>query len=100
VGKRDQQWQPYLWCTDPSGHTGWVPESYLKMTGEREAVALRSYDATELTIGRGEELEVLDEAGAHVPRAPGRTHRTYRRRLPADHPYRHLSSSVGRRRAA
>ena len=33
------------------------------MTGEHQAVALRDYDATELSVGRKELLEVLDEVG-------------------------------------
>jgi SH3-like domain-containing protein len=63
VGRRDQQWTSYVWGTDPAGHGGWVPDAYLRMTGPREAVALRDYDATELTVAEGEVLEVLDEAG-------------------------------------
>lgn len=63
VGHRDRQWPSYLWCTDQSGRAGWVPESYIVMTGAHEARALRAYDATELTVGAGEELEALDEAG-------------------------------------
>jgi hypothetical protein len=63
VGHRDRQWTSYVWCTDPSGHAGWVPDSYIRMTGEHEATALRDYDATELTVGEGEELEVIEEAG-------------------------------------
>ena len=25
VGHHDQQWRSYVWCTDQSGHAGWVP---------------------------------------------------------------------------
>jgi len=63
VGHHDQQWRSYVWCTDQASHSGWVPDSYLEMTGAHEATALRDYDATELTVGRGELLDVLDEAG-------------------------------------
>lgn len=63
VGRRDQQWTSYVWGADQSGRAGWVPEEYLRITGPAEAVALRDYDATELTVARGERLEVLDEAG-------------------------------------
>ena len=63
VGRHDQQWTSYVWGTDQAGRAGWVPEAYLEMTGPREAVALRDYDATELTVGHGEHLDVLDEAG-------------------------------------
>jgi hypothetical protein len=63
VGHHDQQWTSYVWCMDQHGHAGWVPDFYIEMTGEHEATALRDYDATELTVGRGEELDVLEEAG-------------------------------------
>ena len=63
VGHHDQQWRSYVWCTDQSGHAGWVPDFYLEMTGAREATALRDYDATEMTVAKGELLDVLEEAG-------------------------------------
>jgi hypothetical protein len=63
IGHRDRQWTSYVWCTDQAGHGGWVPDSYIEMTGEREAKALREYDAAELTVGEGEELDVIEEAG-------------------------------------
>lgn len=63
VGHRDHQWPGYVWCTDKAGRSGWAPDSYLAMTGEHQAKALRDYDATEITVTRGEVLEVLDEAG-------------------------------------
>ena len=63
VGHRDQQWTSYVWCTDAAGRSGWVPDIYIEMTGAHEAVAARDYDATELTVGRGDELDVLDEVG-------------------------------------
>ena len=63
VGHRDRQWTTYVWVTDQGGHAGWVPDTYLEMTGEREAVAIRDYDATELTIVKDEIVEVLEEAG-------------------------------------
>jgi uncharacterized protein YgiM (DUF1202 family) len=63
VGRHDQQWTSYVWGTDEAGRAGWVPEEYLQPTGASEAVALRDYDATELTVARGERLEVLSEAG-------------------------------------
>ena len=63
IGHHDQQWRSYVWCTDQSGHAGWVPDFYLEMTGAHEATALRDYDATELTVGAGELLDALEEAG-------------------------------------
>jgi hypothetical protein len=63
VGHHDQVWKDYVWATDQAGRSGWVPDQYLEMTGNNRAVALRDYDATELTVGRKEILEVLDEVG-------------------------------------
>ena len=63
IGHRDRQWTSYVWVTDQGGHAGWVPDNYLQMTGEHEAVAIRDYDATELTIVRDEIVDVLEEAG-------------------------------------
>jgi hypothetical protein len=63
IGHHDQQWRSYVWCPDQSSHAGWVPDFYLEMTAAHEATALRAYDATELTVGPGERLDVLDEAG-------------------------------------
>ena len=59
VGHRDRQWTTYVWVTDQGGHAGWVPDTYLEMTGEHEAVAIRDYDATELTIVKDEIVEVI-----------------------------------------
>ena len=63
IGHHDQQGRSFVWCTDQSGHAGWVPDSRLQMTGAHEAIALREYDATELTVAKGELLDVLEEAG-------------------------------------
>ena len=63
VGHRDRQWTTYVWVTDQGGHAGWVPDTYLEMTGEHDAVAIRDYDATELTIVKDEVVDVLEEAG-------------------------------------
>jgi hypothetical protein len=66
VGHRNQQYPEFLWCASESGRQGWVAESYLEMSGEKEAVALREYDAGQLTVVAGEQLDVLDQQGAFV----------------------------------
>ena len=66
VGHRNQQYPEFLWCASEDGHQGWVAESYLEMTSETEAVALKEYDAAQLTVVEGEALDVLDEAGAFL----------------------------------
>ena len=66
VGHRNQQYPEFLWCASEDGHQGWVAESYLEMTSEKEAVALKEYDAAQLTVVEGEVLDALDEQGAFV----------------------------------
>lgn len=64
VGHRDQVWTAYIWGTDQAGRSGWVPASFLRIDPDGEtAVALRDYDSTELTVGRGQLLDVLGEVG-------------------------------------
>ena len=66
VGHRNQQYPEFLWCASEDGHQGWVAESYLEMTGDKEAAAVREYDAAQLTVVEGEVLDVLDRQGAFV----------------------------------
>ena len=66
VGHRNQQYPEFLWCASEDGHQGWVAESYLEITSEKEAVAQREYDAAQLTVIEGELLDVLDQQGAFV----------------------------------
>lgn len=52
---------PWVWCIAASGKEGWVPEPFLDITGN-QAVALRDYDAIELTVSIGDDLRILDES--------------------------------------
>ena len=64
VGHHDQVWKQYVWGTDQAGRSGWVPDAYLEIAGNGQtAIGLRDYDSTELTVGRKQVLEVLDEVG-------------------------------------
>lgn len=71
-GKRDDEWQGWVWCTNIEGKGGWVPESWLT-TVEGGAVIRRDYTAAELTVTRGERLRVhATESGWHwASRADG-----------------------------
>jgi hypothetical protein len=62
VERRETEWSGWLWCTDSEGLGGWVPETYVECNGST-CRALRDYDATELTVYAGDELEILEEAG-------------------------------------
>jgi SH3 domain len=63
VGHRNQQYPELRWCTPERGHSGWMAESYFEYTSPTEAVVLRDYDASQLTVFEGEELDVLDQVG-------------------------------------
>jgi len=63
VGHRNQQYPDFLWCASEDGHQGWVAESYLQMTGEKEAVAQREYDAAQLTVVEDEFVDVVEQQG-------------------------------------
>jgi hypothetical protein len=63
VGHRDGVWTGYVWGCDDSGHAAWVPEEFLERRGEREAALRRNYDSADLTVVKGDELDVLAEAG-------------------------------------
>jgi hypothetical protein len=55
VGKRDEEWTGFLWCANPAGKGGWVPEDYVEPSGD-VGVMRCDYTARELTISVGEEL--------------------------------------------
>jgi hypothetical protein len=64
VGHHDQVWKDYVWGTDQAGRSGWVPVDFLEIGPDgSSATALRDYDSTELTVGRKQVLDVLDEVG-------------------------------------
>lgn len=60
VGRRDDQWPGWLWCTNAAGESRWVPEAYLS----RDGLVLRDYESTELEVKAGEMVTaVLEESG-------------------------------------
>ena len=60
IEDRESEWSGWLWCINKNGKSGWVPERYVERTGEIGKM-LFDYDANELTIVPGEELEILKE---------------------------------------
>jgi len=52
---------PWLWCIATSGKEGWMPESFVEVNGE-QGIALRDYNAIELTVTIGDNLTIIDEA--------------------------------------
>jgi Variant SH3 domain len=55
---RPTEWEGWLWCTDAKGMNGWVPERYVEKIDSDRCRTLRDYDATELTVRVGDELDV------------------------------------------
>jgi hypothetical protein len=66
VGHRNQQYPEFLWCAAEDGHAGWVPEQFLHMDTDKEATALRDYDASQLTVVKGELVEALEHVGVWI----------------------------------
>ena len=50
---RESEWEGWLWCTAPSGKTGWVPETWLTLD-EGACTLRRDYVARELSVETGE----------------------------------------------
>ena len=65
VGEIDPEYDGWVWCTGRTGKSGWVPQAYIEQRGET-GVALRDYDATELSVQAGEELSASDEESGWV----------------------------------
>jgi hypothetical protein len=60
VGRRNLQYPEFVWCATEDGQAGWVPEMRFEMTGPGEALATSDHDAAQLTIVKGDILEVLE----------------------------------------
>jgi SH3-like domain-containing protein len=58
IGKKDTEFQNWMWVTTKDGNQGWAPVQYLQITDEQKAVAMQNYTATELDINVGDELLV------------------------------------------
>jgi uncharacterized protein YgiM (DUF1202 family) len=60
VEDRESEWPGWLWCTDRTGNAGWIPGLYVERDGDTGTLRV-DYDATELTVEAGDEVEVLGE---------------------------------------
>jgi hypothetical protein len=55
--RRETEWPGWIWCTDPSGQAGWVPENWVELnTGF--CTLQRDYVATELSVQEGATVAV------------------------------------------
>lgn len=62
IGKEDDHYPGWVWCTDSRGVSNWVPKEFLRTNGvEARAEFLVDYDATELTVQVGETVIVYSE---------------------------------------
>ena len=60
VTDKKSEWPGWLWCTDRNGNAGWIPGLYIERSGDT-GMLRTYYDATELTVEAGDEVEVLGE---------------------------------------
>ncbi len=67
TGKKDSEFEGWIWVITHDGNEGWAPVRYLEIEKDSdEAVVNRDYDARELDTFVGEELTLhyeLDEWG-------------------------------------
>jgi hypothetical protein len=65
LGERDDEYPGWIMATDSNGKAGWVPETYLEIDGD-VGTLVRDYDATELTVNKGDVLRIIDEESEWV----------------------------------
>ena len=58
--RRETEWPGWIWCTNDSGKSAWVPENWVEIEGD-SCVMKRDYDSTELSVEAGEVLSVESE---------------------------------------
>lgn len=57
TGKKDTEFEGWIWVTTNGGNQGWAPMRYLQLReGSDKAVAKRDYTAKELNTCAGDEL--------------------------------------------
>lgn len=62
TGKRDTEYDGWVWVATSDGNQGWAPEQYLRpMAGSHKAVATQDYSAKELDTSVGDELTLHHE---------------------------------------
>lgn len=59
VGREDEEFPGWRWCTAPDGREGWIPVELLT-SQDAEASVLEEYSARELEVRSGEEVVVVD----------------------------------------
>jgi hypothetical protein len=54
--RRPSEWPGWIWCTAPDSKSGWVPESWVVIDGDKCRL-LRKYSTAELTVEDGDIVE-------------------------------------------
>jgi hypothetical protein len=65
IGAKETSWSGWVWCTNRDGQSRWVPEKYVKRSGDT-CTALYNYEATELSVSVGEELMMGEEESGWI----------------------------------
>ena len=61
--RRRTVWDGWLWCSKPTGESGWIPESWVEIQ-RNICVVERDYNATELAVRPSDMLDaILIESG-------------------------------------
>ncbi|MGJ8644190.1 MAG: SH3 domain-containing protein [Luteolibacter sp.] len=60
-GPADTAWPGWIWATDSSGSTGYVPAEILEPLGEDRWAAMEAFDPTVLKVTRGETVDSLKQ---------------------------------------
>ncbi|MFW9968805.1 MAG: SH3 domain-containing protein [Candidatus Odinarchaeota archaeon] len=60
IGEKESEWSGWIWCTNKSGKSRWVPENYLKIRGSKGKLK-QDYNAIELSVKIGEEYIIKEE---------------------------------------
>lgn len=65
LGKIEDEFPGWIWCTTESGNSGWGPKEYLEIDGDGGRF-VRDYDATELTVDEGARVTGFQEVAGWV----------------------------------
>ena len=60
IREKDSEWSGWIWCTNKSGQSRWIPENYLKINGNK-GIIRQDYNAVELNVKIGEEYLIKNE---------------------------------------
>jgi len=63
--RRATEWSGWLWCTNESGLSAWVPEAYLSQLHQPGMYkAIRNYNSFEISVDIGQEITILLEVAS------------------------------------